>query len=240
MRRVPRPSSRWELGSVVHHSPATTPTGSLGRVVSSGHAWGRRVTVANLDSEVRPDLVILGDFAAALTSCAFGTFGSSFRVAVLFLDRKSLPTVARAARSRAVCARSPHKPPAGACRRLCNTNPDETRTATEGGTLPRAADITWVRFSGVRCQVSPMQTQTPRFAYKRARCAASIRYAVGVRSTPLCQVGLHSAGRSTFYLRFSSPSSSAPYLNGAGRFERDVLSQGDWARCRERTSVHTF
>ena len=42
-RPVPSPPSRWELGSVVYHSPAAIPTGSRGRAVSSGHArWTSR------------------------------------------------------------------------------------------------------------------------------------------------------------------------------------------------------
>ena len=49
---------------------------------------GRRVTVAMMDWEVLADLVIPGDFAPALTTCAFGTSGSDSCVAVLFLDRK--------------------------------------------------------------------------------------------------------------------------------------------------------
>ena len=145
------------------------------------------------------------DFASALTTCAVGSPGvtlvplSCFSTATLFQQ------------SRGQLGAGPRAPALHMSRRLGRAPEAETvqpqpqyeaRPATEGGTLPGVAELSWLCFSGVRCHVSPMQTQTqtPRFAYERARGAPSIRNAVVLLRTQLCQLGLPRAARSTSYL----------------------------------------
>ena len=185
-RPVPSPPSRWELGSVVYHSPAAIPTGSRGRAVSSGHArWTSRDSSHDgLGSAGRPcdswrlrtrvnDLRVRNVRERLLCRC-------------LVSRPQALPKVTRAGFGVGSCA------PAFQTSRRGRGQPDilpsqpryETRTATEGGTLPRAAGLTWRCFSGVRWEVGPTQTQTPRFAYGRARGAASIGYGHGSWDAP--------------------------------------------------------
>ena len=75
--------------------------------------WGRRVTAPTWTRKCGQGPCDSWRLRVRVNDLRGRVTGSNSRVAVLFLDRNALPTVARAARRGAACARSPHEPPAG-------------------------------------------------------------------------------------------------------------------------------